>query len=870
MFTITLHISFFLYLLFYTTAANATPYNPSDYFLLDCGSSSSLNDAEGRNWSGDARSKFSPSNISNTSLESTASKQDPSVNRVPYMTARIIHSQFTYTFPVSIGPKFIRLYFYPVNYSNLDIANSFFYVTSGGYTLLSNFSAFLTVSAMKPAVASLRKEFIVNVRNNQILNITFLPSPNSYAFVNGIEVVSMPENLYIPGSDHQILLVPNQIVFNIDNSSALETLYRLNVGGNEVSITNDTGMFRLWLPDDDYTYSAYGFPPHREVSIQYTKDTPPYTAPQIVYTTSRTMGNDSESYNLTWKFPVDSGFYYLLRLHFCEIQLEVTLENQRVFIIYINNQTAQRGADVIQWSGGTRIPVFKDYVIMVTDPDGRQSKQDLWLAMYPELDFRPEYADAILNGLEIFKLSGKDGSLAGANPELVLSPLPGPPTLSPQKKNNKKTSSLPVIIGTVVGGGSVLVFILGFLIFRRRRRVKALGSTQPKSSWVPLSDGSKSTKTSGSSLPSDLCRRFSLEEITSATCNFDDNFVIGAGGFGNVYKGHIDNGATTVAIKRLNPSSNQGAREFQTEIGMLSKLRHLHLVSLIGYCNDNREMILIYDYMAHGTLRDHLYKSKKQPIPWKQRLQICIGAARGLHYLHTGAKRTIIHRDVKSTNILLDEKWVAKVSDFGLSKLGPKDVGHSHVSTVVKGSFGYIDPEYYKRQQLTEKSDVYSFGVVLFEVLCARPAIILNFPEEPVSLAKWARNSYRKGTLDRIVDPNLKGEIAPECLRKFGEVGDSCLRDNGIDRPGMNDVVWGLEFALQLQEAAEKMAHGGGGLLPAALASPSAPLLHGEATTTDDDEVFTGSVENMSRSTVSNERLKSETVFSEIMNPAGR
>ncbi|CAK9171959.1 unnamed protein product [Ilex paraguariensis] len=878
MYTITLHISFFLYLLFsITTAAaaisdtaNAPPYSPSDYFLLNCGLSSSSNDADGRTWEGDARSKFSPSNISITSLEYKASEQKTSVNQVPYMTARIFRSEFTYTFPITVGPKFIRLYFYPVNYSDLDIANSFFSVTSGGYTLLSNFSAFLTVSAMKPAVASLRKEFIVNVRNNQKLNITFSPSPNSYAFVNGIEVVSIPENLYIRGSDYQIPLVPNQISFNIDNTSVLETLYRLNVGGNEVSITDDTGMFRLWLSDDAYTYAAYGFTPHREVPIQYTKDTPPYTAPKIVYTTTRTMGNQSLTYNLTWRFPVDSGFYYLLRLHFCEIQLEVTLENQRVFIIYINNQTAQRGADVIQWSGGTGIPVFKDYVIMVTDPDGRRSKQDLWLAMYPELDFKPQYADAILNGLEIFKLSGTDDSLAGANPELVLSPPPGPFPLSPQKKNNKKTSTLPVIIGSVVGGGSVLVFILGFLIVRRRRRVKDLGSTQPKSSWVPLSDGSKSTKTSGSSLPSDLCRRFSLEEITSATCNFDDNFVIGAGGFGNVYKGHIDNGATTVAIKRLNPSSNQGIHEFQTEIGMLSKLRHLHLVSLIGYCNDNREMILVYDYMAHGTLRDHLYKSKKQHLPWKQRLQICIGAARGLHYLHTGATRTIIHRDVKSTNILLDEKWVAKVSDFGLSKLGPKDVGHSHVSTVVKGSFGYVDPEYYKRQQLTEKSDVYSFGVVLFEVLCARPAIIPNFPKEQVSLAEWARNSYRKGTLDRIIDTNLKGEIAPECLRKFGEVGESCLRDNGIDRPGMNDVVWGLEFALQLQEAAEKMAHGGGWLLPAALASPSVPLLHGEATTTDDDEVFTASVENMSRSTVSSERLKSETVFSEILNPVGR
>ncbi|KAL6311648.1 hypothetical protein AAG906_025665 [Vitis piasezkii] len=283
----------------------------------------------------------------------------------------------------------------------------------------------------------------------------------------------------------------------------------------------------------------------------------------------------------------------------------------------------------------------------------------------------------------------------------------------------------------------------------------------------------KSTDTHFSSLNSDLCRHFSLQEIKTATKNFAKGYIAGEGGFGIVYKGYINGGTTPVAIKRLNPESQQGAHEFMTEIEMLSQLRHIHLVSLIGYCNHKREMILVYEYMANGNLRDHLYNTDNPPLPWTQRLQICIGAARGLHYLHAGVKKTIIHRDVKTTNILLDHKWVAKVSDFGLSKMSPTSLANAHISTVVK-------------------------------VLCARPPVNQTGEEEQAGLAHWAVTSYKNGKLEEIIDPHLKGKIAPMCLEKYGEIAVSCVLDQRIKRPSMSDVVRGLELALELQESTEK------------------------------------------------------------------
>ncbi|KAF6168698.1 hypothetical protein GIB67_026584 [Kingdonia uniflora] len=869
----------------------AADYVPADNYLLSCGAAPQTTDSDGRVWNSDIGSKFAP--VNDNSLTADASTQDPSVPQVPYMTARIFPSEFTYSIPVGNGRKFLRLHFYPSSYDKLNASSAVFSVSSGPYTLLRNFSVVQTTEALN--YAFIVKEFSINVDNGR-LNLTFNPSSsttNAYAFVNGIEVVSMPD-IYNT-VDGLTTIVGQSSSFIIDNSTALESVYRLNVGGNDISPPNDTGMFRSWSDDSPYIFAAALGVTDAAASnftVKYPPSIPSYVAPSTVYTTARTMGPTPRvnlNYNLTWVFSVDSGFFYMVRLHFCEFQPEISKINQRVFQIFINNQTAEEAADVIAWTGdkGNSIPTYRNYVVQVFQGEGQQ---DLWLALHPYTESKSQYYDSILNGVEIFKVNDTKGILAGPNPipaqiQEVIDPSRGRPSSSSRNSKNQT----PIIVGSVVGGIAALCFLcfIVFVLLQRRKHGKDSSASDGPHGWTPIgffgnshTSGSAKTATGSyaSSLPSNLCRHFSFVEIKAATNDFDESLILGVGGFGKVYRGDIDGGTTKVAIKRGNPLSGQGVHEFETEIELLSKLRHRHLVSLIGYCEENSEMILVYDYMAYGTLREHLYKTNKPPLPWKQRLEICIGAARGLHYLHTGAKHTIIHRDVKTTNILLDEKWVAKVSDFGLSKTGPA-LDHTHVSTVVKGSFGYLDPEYFRRQQLTDKSDVYSFGVVLFEVLCARPALnaaLAKDFKEQVSLAEWALHCQKKGILDQIIDPYLKGKIAPECFKKFAEIAEKCVGDQGIDRPSMGDVLWNLEFALQLQESVEE----NGGIhdtdteetpFKGTYGGKKYPNACFDGDVTDSKSSgMTMSIGGRSLASEDSDGLTPSAVFSQIMNPSGR
>nr|GEV37878.1 serine/threonine/dual specificity protein kinase, catalytic domain-containing protein [Tanacetum cinerariifolium] len=317
-----------------------------------------------------------------------------------------------------------------------------------------------------------------------------------------------------------------------------------------------------------------------------------------------------------------------------------------------------------------------------------------------------------------------------------------------------------------------------------------------------LTATTKDKKTPSPSLPhvEQSCICFSFAELNLATNNFEEKLCIGRGGFGRVYKGMILDGTTnrTYAIKRLHSLSDQGAPEFWVEVEMLSRLRHCNLVSLIGYCNDGKEMALVYEYMHNGTLSDHLHK-KGTPLTWSQRLKICLGAARGLDYLHTGTgtKHGVTHRDVKTSNILLDQNFAAKIADFGLAKIGPINQALTYISTGVKGTFGYMDPSYFYTGRLTRKSDVYAFGVVLLEVLCGRPALDESLDE---GLAVWAQHRIKQGKVSQIIDPNLKDHISRSSLKEFYRIAVRCVLSHPNQRPTMSEVVGCLDLALTIQK----------------------------------------------------------------------
>ncbi|XBI14940.1 hypothetical protein VPH35_057448 [Triticum aestivum] len=352
---------------------------------------------------------------------------------------------------------------------------------------------------------------------------------------------------------------------------------------------------------------------------------------------------------------------------------------------------------------------------------------------------------------------------------------------------NNKAARLKTIARALGGVGAVLFLVVACLVYfvwyKHKKRKQAIASNEFMRSGSSMTSYSKDLELDGSP------HIFTFEELEVATDGFSASRELGDGGFGTVYKGKLKDGRV-VAVKRLYKNNYRRVQQFLNEVDILSRLLHQNLVILYGCTSRmSRDLLLVYEFIANGTVADHLHgsRSAERGLTWPLRLNIAIETAEALAYLHAVE---IIHRDVKTTNILLDNSFHVKVADFGLSRLFPLEV--THVSTVPQGTPGYVDPVYHQCYKLTDKSDVYSFGVVLVELISSKPAVDMSRSHSEINLANMALNRIQNHEVVQLVDPELGYDTDPETKRTIdcvAEVAFQCLQMDRDLRPSIKEVV---------------------------------------------------------------------------------
>ncbi|CAM0904359.1 unnamed protein product [Alopecurus aequalis] len=382
----------------------------------------------------------------------------------------------------------------------------------------------------------------------------------------------------------------------------------------------------------------------------------------------------------------------------------------------------------------------------------------------------------------------------GNNPNLcgpgTTKPCPGAPPFSPPPPFNAPTPPVPQggdsKTGAIAGGvaaGAALVFAvpaIGFALWRRRKPEEHFFD-------VPAEEDPE--------VHLGQLKRFSLRELQVASDNFSNKHILGRGGFGKVYKGRLTDG-TLVAVKRLKEERTPGGElQFQTEVEMISMAVHRNLLRLRGFCMTPTERLLVYPYMANGSVASRL--RERQPdepaLEWGKRTKIALGSARGLSYLHDHCDPKIIHRDVKAANILLDETFEAVVGDFGLAKL--MDYKDTHVTTAVRGTIGHIAPEYLSTGKSSEKTDVFGYGIMLLELITGQRAFDLArlANDDDVMLLDWVKGLLKEKKIEMLVDPDLQSAYVEHEVEELIQVALLCTQGSPMDRPKMSDVVRMLE-----------------------------------------------------------------------------
>ncbi|KAH9665557.1 LRR receptor-like serine/threonine-protein kinase IOS1 [Citrus sinensis] len=625
---------------------------------------------------------------------------------------------------------------------------------------------------------------IIHMPNKGYIHVCLVHTYSGTPFISALELRPITNSIYAT------------------QSGSLSRYFRWDVG----STTNETFRYpddvydRIWSPNSFY----YWAPISTSSNVDST-GTINFNLPSTVMQTAAIPANGVTSLEFHW-VPVNRTFKYYVYMHFSEVGSDLAKNQTREMYIYFNGE---------KWHGPLSPSHLETVTVYTTSAMTNYSRYDIEIRATDKSSLPP-----ILNALEVYQRDwqgdpctpkvhlwqGLNCSYDDNQPPRIISLNLSSSGISGEidpyifsltsiesldLSNNSLTGLVPDFLAELesltvlnLSGNNLQGSLPAGLVEKANNRSLSLRFNYFHSK---KKKGSLETKN----------RKFSYFDLLKITNNFER--VLGKGGFGTVYHGYLDD--KQVAVKMLSPSSVQGYKQFQAEVELLIRAHHKNLTILVGYCDEGTNMGLIYEFMANGNLQSHLLEDKADTLSWERRLQIASESAQGLEYLHNGCKPPIVHRDVKSANILLNEKFQAKLADFGLSRIFPVE-GGTHVSTTVVGTPGYLDPEYYISNRLTEKSDVYSFGVVLLELITGQP-VIQKTPQRTL-IGQWVSSMLARGDIKNIVDHRLQGDFDTNTVWKAVEIALACIHTISTRRPTMNQVVIELNDCLAMEIARTK------------------------------------------------------------------
>ncbi|XP_013597278.1 PREDICTED: probable LRR receptor-like serine/threonine-protein kinase At1g29720 isoform X2 [Brassica oleracea var. oleracea] len=534
----------------------------------------------------------------------------------------------------------------------------------------------------------------------------------------------------------------------------------INCGGDKVVITNSSHKI-TYQADNNETKAAtnqhfenWGVSSTGYLSNDIYIITPTFALPE----NSPAFYKSARQSLVYYAFCLENGAYNV-KLHFMEIQFSneepYSRLGRRIFDIYLQGELFKRDFNIKEEANGTRKPILKEANVNVANH---------------LLEIRLYWAG---KGTTLIPQRWNYGPIISAISLCHSSLGPG----CGAEKTIHRTNYL-LIFGITGALLAVMLLALGLYAQKRCRGDKNTRERDLRAQGLQT-----------------VC--FTWRQLQAATNNFDEAKKLGEGGFGSVFKGELSDG-TIIAVKQLSAKSCQGNREFVNEIGMISGLNHPNLVKLYGCCVEKNQLLLVYEYMENNSLALALNGESAPNLDWAVRQRICVGIARGLEFLHEGSMIRMVHRDIKTTNVLLDADLNAKISDFGLARLHEEE--HTHISTKIAGTIGYMAPEYALYGELTEKADVFSFGVVAMEIVSGKSNTKQKGSADHVWLIKWARKLQQTGDIMDIIDPVLEGDFNRKEAERMIKVSLVCTNSSPLLRPTMSEVVQMLEGEIEITQ----------------------------------------------------------------------